>query len=100
MNIPYSSILTDEYENDAWLSLTGNFYKGEAHELCAEYILAEVYGIEDIMYPADTLIKIGWVKLTNSCMFSHYVEDGMYTNLTPEQTQSMNNWLEAHGLSL
>lgn len=100
MVIPYESILTDEYENDAWLSPDGRFYKGAAHEVCAEYILAEVYGMEDVMFAADTLIRVGWVKLTNGFMFSHYVEDGMYANLTSEQTNSMNNWLEVHGLSL
>lgn len=85
----------------SWLDPDGNFWEGEAHEVCAEDILELAYGIEvDSMHAAaDELIERGWVKLSATLMLQHYCESGMYDNITMDQWRAIQEWCDAWGVS-
>lgn len=77
-----------------WIDPQGEFYPCTAHEADADMILSLVYGEDDDEWGADTLIERGWIKVTTSCMFEYYCQDGHYRNMTPSQKIMFVSWMD------
>lgn len=85
---------------DVWLSPDGRFFEGRCHAVEAEYICEYMFNKHVSIHAWDTwddfLIDEGWVKLTTTLMYSCYIENGMYKNLTDEQKKSARIWAYQH----
>lgn len=79
--------LTDRLDRDCWVDKDGNIFNCTAHEVYAEYIVNQLFGLEEVSYDdfGGYLINLGWVKFTTSCMAEYYKKEGLYDNLTPTQ---------------
>lgn len=66
-----------------WISPTGEVYGNGSHYQVAQSICGD-HGIFSSDC-GDVLLKLGWIKLSDSCMAYIYEKDGMYDNLTDEQ---------------
>ena len=101
--IGYNPMLEQTPPRDAWVDCDGNFYYGDAHELCAEQILDVLYGLEwgEYNYSAgDNLVAHGWIKLTTSAMLPYYLEYGMYDHITSKQEDAIRRWSKDWGIRL
>lgn len=97
----FSWMLADIRDHELWIDQDGNYWGGDCHEVDAEYILEDIFGIDiDLMAAGDALVKAGWIKAQTSLMTQYYVENGMYDNLTTAQYISLANYCEEHGIPL
>lgn len=94
----YMPVQLYEPERDMWIAPSGFMYEGNAHELCAEWIWDIHFG-EELPYYGDKLIEQGWIKVTTSLMYYHYVESGMYDKMYPGQAESFLKWVEKYGMN-
>ena len=68
----------------------------------AAFIARDVLGMEvdDIYFYkedyAGILVKLGWIKLTNTLLFDYYKEAGLYNKMTNEQSDSFEKWYTYH----
>lgn len=86
----------------SWLAPDGTFWRAESHTVDAAFIARDVLGMEvdDIYFYkedyADILVKLGWIKLTNTLLFDYYKEAGLYNKMTNEQSDSFEKWYTYH----
>ena len=91
----YKWELTDRPGRDCWVDKDGNIFNCTAHEVYAEYIVNELFGLEEVQYGfGDYLIDLGWVKFTTSCMNDIYKKNGLYDNLTPAQAKIYSDYFD------
>lgn len=88
----FNSLKENKMWHCGWISPTGDFYPCEAHELEAEYIYSLIYGGEHGYY-SDKLVKLHWIKVTDSLMFDLYARQGDYDSFySREQEKRFNEW--------
>lgn len=85
-----------------WLSPDGKFYFAESHTVDAAFIARDVLGMEvdDIYFYKEDyvgiLVKLGWIKLTNTLLFDYYKDMGLYNKMTNDQAESFDKWYNYH----
>lgn len=91
-----NSIRVTSAKSNVWLSPSGEFFDGDAHENRAKDILKYIYNKEDDN-ASDILEKLGWVRLTGTLMWDVRLHEGYYNrNYTQAQLNSMYEWCEMH----
>ncbi len=89
---------TNYKQGIAWLAPDGTFWYADSHTVDAAWIARDVLGMEvdDIFFfkknYTDILVKLGWIKLTNTPLFEWYKEEGFYNHMTDAQIKSFNKW--------
>jgi len=86
-------------ETEIWVDPSGGIWGDECHDVDAEYIVEDLFGLDlDIGPASDELIKRGWVKAQTSLMTQYYYEDGMYDDLTRAQVSVLEEYCQYHEL--
>lgn len=98
-NTRFSWMRAEISDHEIWIDPDGGIWGGECHEVDAEYILEDLYGMElNLMWCGDNLIKAGWIKAQTSFMTPMYEEEGMYRHMTIEQARVVSEYAEYHGI--
>lgn len=94
--------LKSDITGTGWISPAGEFYPCDAHEIDAIKILEVIYGIETdcLTWGGDELISKGWIKVTTSCMFEIYCEEGLYNKpMTHQQRKAFREWMAKNDMT-
>lgn len=92
-------LFTSRFIHSGWVDPDGTLYPAEAHLCTADDICEIIYGDADTHNSEDYLYKRGWVKVTDSLMWEHYIQDpNMFSNITVAQFRIIDEFCDDHRL--